>query len=62
MYFLNFPHDKVIFVLYVKDVVITTVSEIKVNEFKKKKMMIFEMTELGLLYSYMGFELYQCKS
>ena len=61
MYFLNFPHDKVTIVVYVKDVVITRVSEIKVNEFKKM-MMIFEITDLGLLYSYMGIELYQYKS
>ena len=43
------------------DMIITTVSEIKVKEFKKKMMKIFEMMDLGLLCSYLSIEVHQGK-
>ena len=37
-------------------------SEAKVKEFKKSMMRIFEMTDLGLLCSYLGIGMHQYKS
>ena len=62
MYHLNSTQDKVIFEVYVDDLIIMGASEAKVKEFKKTMMRIFEMTDLGLLCSYLGFEVHQGKS
>ena len=43
------------------DLIITRSSEAKVKEFKKTMTRIFEMTDLGLLSSYSGIKVYQCK-
>ena len=48
--------------VYVDDLIITGESEAKVEEFKKNMIRIFEMTDLGLLYSYLGIAVYQGKS
>ena len=61
VYYLNSNQDKVIVGVYVDDLIITGASEAKV-EFKKNMMKIFEMTDLGLLCSYLGIEVYQGKS
>ena len=47
--------------VYVDDLIITGASEAKVEEFKKNMMRIFQMTNLGLLCSYLGIEVYQGK-
>ena len=62
VYYLNSNQDKVIVGVYVDDLIITGVSEAKVKELKKNMMKIFEMTELGLLSSYLGIEVHQGKS
>ena len=62
MYFLNSPHDKVIVGVYVNNLIITRESNIKFEEFKKTMMKIFEMTNLGLLCSYLGIEVHQGES
>ena len=62
VYYLNSNQDKVIFGVYVDDLIITGASEAKVKEFKKNMMKIFEMTDLGLLCSYLGIEVHQGKS
>ena len=59
---LNSTRDKVIVGVYVDDLIITGTSEAKVKEFNKTMMRIFEMTDLGLLCSYLGIEVHQCKS
>ena len=51
-----------IFGVYVDELIILGASEAKVNEFKKNMMKIFEMTDLGLLCSYLGIEVHQDKS
>ena len=48
--------------VYVDDLIITGASEAKVENFKKNMMRIFEMTDLGLLCSYLGIEVHQDKS
>ena len=48
--------------VYVDDLIITGASESKVEEFKKNMIRIFQMTDLGLLYSYLGIEVHQGKS
>ena len=62
VYYLNSNQDKVIVGVYVDDLIITGASEAKVKEFKKTMMKIFEMTDLGLLSSYLGIEVHQGKS
>ena len=62
VYHLNSNRDKVIVGVYVDDLIITGASESKVEEFKKNMMRIFEMTDLGLLCSYLGIEVHQDKS
>ena len=46
----------------VDDLIITGASEAKLEEFKKTIMRIIEMTDLGLLCSYLGIEVHQGKS
>ena len=48
--------------VYVDDLIIMGASEAKVKEFKKNMIRIFEMTDLGLLCSYLGIEVHECKS
>ena len=62
VHYLNSNQDKMIVGVYVDDLIITGASEAKVKEFKKNMMKIFEMTDLGLLCSYLGIEVYQGKS
>ena len=62
VYYLNSNRDKVIVGVYVDDLIITGASEAKVKEFNKNMMKIFEMTDLGLLCSYLGIEVHQGKS
>ena len=61
VYSLNSNRDKVILGVYVDDLIITGASEAKVEEFKKNMMRIFEMTDWGLLCSYLGIEVHQGK-
>ena len=58
VYHLNSIKDKVIFGVYVDDLIITGASEAKVGKFKKNMMRIFEMKDLGLLCSYLGIEVH----
>ena len=58
VYYLNSNRDKVIVGVYVDDLIITGASETKVKEFKKNMIKIFEMTDLGLLCSYLGIEVH----
>ena len=44
------------------DLIIIGVSEAKVKEFKKSRIQIFDMKNLGLLCSYLGIKLHQGKS
>ena len=62
VYHLNSTQDKVTVRVYIDVLIITGVSEAKVKEFKKTMMRIFEMTDLGLLCSYLGIEVHQYKS
>ena len=62
VYYLNSNQDKVIFGVYLDDLIIMGASEAKVKEFKKNMMKIFERTDLGLLCSYLGIEVHQGKS
>ena len=62
VYYLNSNQDKVIVGVYVDDLIITGAREAKVKEFKKNMMKIFEMTDLGLLCSYLGIEVHQGKT
>ena len=61
VYHLNSIRDKVIFRVYVGDLIIMGASEAKL-EFKKNIMRIFEMTDLSLLCSYLGTKVHQGKS
>ena len=61
VYHLNSTREKVIVGVYVDDLIITGASEATVKEFKKTAMRIFEMTDLGLLCSYLGSEVHQGK-
>ena len=61
VYYLNSTQSKVIMGVNVDDLIIKRVSESKV-EFKKNMMRIFETTDLGLVYSYLGIEVHQGKS
>ena len=56
VYYLNFILDKVITNMYVDDLIIIGRSKIKIEEFKKKMMIIFEMTNLRLLSSHLGID------
>ena len=62
MSFLNSINDKLIVSVYVDDLINTGANENKVEKFKKKRMFIFEMTDLGLLSSYLGIEVHQGES
>ena len=62
VYHLNSNRDKVIVGVFVYNLIFTGASEAKVEEFKKNMMRIFEMTDLGLLCSYLGIEVHQGKS
>ena len=59
MSFLNSMNDKLIFSVYVDDLIITGANENKVEKFKKKIMFIFGTTDLGLLSSYLGIKVHQ---
>ena len=59
VYFLNSKHDKVIVSVCVEYLIITFVSEIKVEEVKMKMMRIFDMTNIGLWSFYLGMEKHQ---
>ena len=62
VYYLHSTRDKGNVGVYVDDLILKRRSEAKVKEFKKTMMRIFEMTNLGLLCSYLGIEVHQCKS
>ena len=59
VYYLNSTQDKVIAGVSVDDLIITGATKVKVKKFKKSMMKIFEMTDLGLLCSYLGIEVFQ---
>ena len=51
--------EKLIVGIYVDDLIITGSSEEQINKFKAEMMGTFEMTDLGLLNSYLGMEIRQ---
>ena len=58
VYYLNSTQDKMILGVFVDDLIITRASEAKMREFKKTMMKIFDMTDLGLICSYLGIEVH----
>ena len=62
MYYVNSTQNKGLVGVYVDDWIIAGASEVKVKEFNKTMMTIFEMTDLGLLCSYLGIEVHQGES
>ena len=48
--------------IYVDELIITVLSEEQINKFKEEMMRTFEMTDLGLLNSYLGIEIKQSTS
>jgi hypothetical protein len=51
--------DILIMSLYVDDLLITGSNELQIEEFKQEMMHVFEMTDLGLMFYFLGMEVKQ---
>ena len=58
VYCLNSTRRKVILGVYIDDLIIKGASEAKMKELKKSMMKIFQITDLGLLCSYLGIKVH----
>ena len=59
LYHMGSEKTKLIVGIYVDDLIITSSSKEQINKFKEEMMGAFEMTDLGLLNSYLGIKIKQ---